>query len=128
MSDAQKQTQGQGGEAQAKEGGSILEQAIAATKQTDRSRTEELLRALTEEAMSGTVTFSKNITVTINKAIEALDAKLSKQLAVIMHSPEFTRLEGSWRGLHHLVMNSETGTSPGGSCEMARGTSLTCGA
>jgi len=47
MSDAQKQTQGQGGEAQAKEGASILEQAIAATKQTDRSRTEELLRALT---------------------------------------------------------------------------------
>ena len=111
MSDAQKQTQGQGGEAQAKEGASILEQAIAATKQTDRSRTEELLRALTEEAMAGTVTWSKNLTVTINKALAALDAKMSKQLAAIMHSPEFLKLEGSWRGLHHLVMNSETGAS-----------------
>jgi type VI secretion system protein ImpC len=28
-----------------------------------------------------------------------------------MHAPEFQKLEGSWRGLHHLVMNSETGTS-----------------
>ena len=109
MSEAQKASQGQAGEA--KEAASILEQAIAATKQTDRSRAEELLRALTEEAMAGTVTWNKNITQTINKAIAALDAKLSKQLAAIMHAPEFTKLEGSWRGLHHLVMNSETGSS-----------------
>src|SRR3712207_8268584 len=28
----------------------------------------------------------------------------------LFRSPEFQKLEGSWRGLHHLVMNSETGT------------------
>ena len=28
-----------------------------------------------------------------------------------MHNPKFLALEGSWRGLHYLVMNSETGTS-----------------
>ena len=28
-----------------------------------------------------------------------------------MHDPKFLKLEGSWRGLHYLVMNSETGTS-----------------
>ena len=28
-----------------------------------------------------------------------------------MHDPKFTKLEGTWRGLHYLVMNSETGTS-----------------
>jgi type VI secretion system protein ImpC len=27
-----------------------------------------------------------------------------------MHAPAFTKLEGTWRGLHYLVMNSETGT------------------
>ena len=27
-----------------------------------------------------------------------------------MHHEKFQKLEGSWRGLHHLVMNSETGT------------------
>lgn len=27
-----------------------------------------------------------------------------------MHHPDFQKLEGSWRGLSHLVMNSETGT------------------
>ena len=33
---------------------------------------------------------------------------ISKQLAAVMHNPEFQKLEGTWRGLHYLVMNSET--------------------
>jgi type VI secretion system protein ImpC len=88
---------------------SLLDQAIAATRQTERSRTEELLRTLTEEAMKGTVTFSRNMTRTLNDAVNAIDAVISKQLAAVMHAPEFQKLEGSWRGLQHLVMNSETG-------------------
>ena len=88
---------------------SLLDQAIAATRQTERSRAQELLRTLTEEAMKGTVTFSRNMTRTLNDAVSAIDAVISKQLAAVMHSDEFQKLEGSWRGLQHLVMNSETG-------------------
>ncbi|MEH6394368.1 type VI secretion system contractile sheath large subunit [Pseudoalteromonas sp.] len=87
---------------------SLLEQAIGATKQTDASRAQELLRTLTEEAMKGTVQWNKNMTVTFNEAIQLIDQKISKQLSVVMHSDEFQKLEGSWRGLHHLVMNSDT--------------------
>jgi type VI secretion system protein ImpC len=87
---------------------SLLDLAIGATKQTERSRAEELLKTLTEEALKGTVTWSKDVTRTINAGIKAIDEALSKQLAAIMHAPEFQRLEGTWRGLHHLVMNSET--------------------
>lgn len=87
---------------------SLLEQAIGATKQTDASRAEELLKTLTEEALKGTVQWNKNMTVTFNEAIQLIDQKISKQLSVVMHSDEFQKLEGSWRGLHHLVMNSET--------------------
>ncbi|HEY9042943.1 MAG TPA: type VI secretion system contractile sheath large subunit, partial [Rheinheimera sp.] len=90
---------------------SLLEQAIGATKQTDASRAEELLRTLTEEALSGTVSWNKNLTVTFNEAINRLDQLISEQLAVIMHTPAFQKLEGSWRGLNHLVMNSETSAS-----------------
>jgi type VI secretion system protein ImpC len=89
-------------------GPSILEAAIAATKQTERSRAEELLKTLTEEALKGTVTFSKNLTLTLNEAIAQIDRKVSAQLSAIMHAPEFLKLEGSWRGLQHLVMQSET--------------------
>src|SRR5690606_22591770 len=84
---------------------------LAATKQTERSRAEEMLRTLTEEALQGTVTWSRNVTETIKKGMQLIDEKLSKQLAAIMHHPEFQKLEGAWRGLHHLVMNSETGSN-----------------
>ena len=90
---------------------SLLEQAIGATKQTESSRAEELLKTLTEEALKGTVQWNKNMTVTFNEAIQLIDQKISKQLSVVMHSDEFQKLEGSWRGLRHLVMNSETSST-----------------
>ena len=91
------------------EGGSLLDKAISVTRQTDRDQVETLLRALTDEATSGTVSYSKNLTVTMQRAIAALDQRISTQLAAIMHSEKFKALEGSWRGLRYLVMNSNTG-------------------
>src|SRR5205823_4478120 len=41
--------------------------------------------------------------------VAEIDRKLSAQLNEVMHSPEFQRLEGTWRGLHYLVSQSETG-------------------
>jgi type VI secretion system protein ImpC len=92
------------------EGPSLLSQAIAATKQTERSRAEELLKALTSEAMKGSLKWNKSLTATFNKAIQAIDAAVSEQLAAVMHDPKFQQLEGTWRGLNYLVMNSETGS------------------
>ncbi len=89
---------------------SLLDQAIGATKQTEPERVQELMKTLTEQALAGTVSFSKNLTVTFNKAIDEIDKKISEQLAEIMHHEKFTKLEGSWRGLHYLVSNSLTGT------------------
>ncbi|MDA7746076.1 type VI secretion system contractile sheath large subunit [Psychromonas sp.] len=86
----------------------FLEQAISATRQTPRDETEALLKTLTQEALNGTVSWDKSLTVTINSAIDAIDAALSKQLSAIMQNEKFNKLEGSWRGLHHIVMNSET--------------------
>jgi len=105
--------QQQAGQAQAttSESGSLLDQVIGATKATERSRTEELLKTLADEALKGTVTYSKNVTQTIKQAMAGLDQELSKQLAAVLHHPDFQKLEGTWRGLHHLVMNSETSTN-----------------
>jgi len=89
---------------------SLLDQVIGATKQTERSRAEDLVRTLTEEVMKGTVTWNKNVGKSIDAGIKAIDAILSKQLSAVMHNPDFLKLEGTWRGLHHLVMNSETST------------------
>jgi type VI secretion system protein ImpC len=84
---------------------------VSATKQTEPDRAQELVKTLVEQALAGTVTFDRNLPRTIDRAIAALDAKLSSQLNEIMHNPRFLQLEGTWRGLNYLVMNSETGTS-----------------
>ncbi len=93
---------------EAKEEVGILAQAISVTKQTPADETENLLKTLTREAMEGTVKWDKNLTVTINNAISKIDELMSRQLSAIMHHEKFQKLEGSWRGLNHLVMNTET--------------------
>ena len=87
---------------------SLLDRAVTATVQTDPSQAKELLKALTQSALDGTVTWQRNLVKTINAAVSAIDETISKQLAAIMHNQEFSKLEGSWRGLEHLIKNSET--------------------
>jgi type VI secretion system protein ImpC len=99
------------GAPQAAAGVSLLDQVVSATKQTEPDRAQDLVRTLVEQAHNGTVTFDRNLTRTIERAITVIDAKLSTQLNAIMHDPKFLKLEGSWRGLHYLIMNSETGTN-----------------
>ncbi len=89
---------------------SLLEQALSATKQTERDEAQDLLENLTKQVLQGTVSWDRNLTHTIKAAISSIDTAISRQLAAIMHQEKLQKLEGSWRGLHHLVMNSETGT------------------
>src|SRR6185503_17855033 len=85
------------------ESGSVLEQILdRMPKAVERDRGKEMIDALVAEALRGTVVWDKSVTKTIMKAIDELDATMSKQLAAIMHAPEFLKLEGSWRGLHYL--------------------------
>jgi len=91
---------------------SLLDQVIKAgfSPQTKRTRVAEMLDALVEEAMHGTAIFDRTTTRTLNETIKKLDEKLSNQLSVVLHNAEFQKLEGSWRGLRHLVFGSETST------------------
>src|SRR5271170_3004217 len=101
------QTQNQPGAATTTaEGLSFLDQVVSATKQTEPDRAQDLVKNLVEQALAGTVTFDKNLTRTIDRAIAAIDRKMSAQLNAVIHHEKFTKLEGSWRGLNHLIMNS----------------------
>ncbi|MEO2019058.1 MAG: type VI secretion system contractile sheath large subunit [Fuerstiella sp.] len=100
-------------EAQAAEGqvesGSILDSMLdAMPKLVEHDEGADMVKNLIGVAMEGTLTWDKSCTKTLRNAITALDQNLSGQLAEIMHDEQFQKLEGSWRGLHHLVMNSET--------------------
>ena len=78
--------------------------------QTDRARTEvqSAVRTLAEQALSGVSLTSADAVTNIKAIIAGLDTKLSDQVNQIIHQDDFQELESAWRGLHHLVNNSET--------------------
>ena len=98
------------GAATTAEQASLLDQVVSATKQTEPDRAQELVKTLVEEALRGTVTFDRNLSRTFDRAIAAIDRKVSAQLNEVMHHEKFLKQEGTWRGLHYLVMNTETST------------------
>ncbi|MES2673819.1 MAG: type VI secretion system contractile sheath large subunit [Pseudomonadota bacterium] len=49
-----------------------------------------------------------DISAALNEAVGLIDQKLSRGLSAIMHCASFKKMESTWRGLHFLVMNTET--------------------
>ena len=56
------------------------------------------------------LTTVKNPLAFAEKCIADIDALLSTQINEILHHPAFQELEGTWRALHYLIMNTETST------------------
>jgi type VI secretion system protein ImpC len=69
---------------------------------------ERAVRTLAEQALQETTVISTDVVATINSIIAEIDAKLTEQVNLIMHNADFQQLEGTWRGLHYLVNNTET--------------------
>jgi type VI secretion system protein ImpC len=78
----------------------------ATGSQTDRDYTEELIKVITDQAISGLITWDKNLLNTVDIAIKKIDNIISKQITQVLHNEKFQTLEGTWRGLQHLVKNS----------------------
>lgn len=107
MSSAERETQAAA--AVTTDGKSLLDNMLEQMpRSVDKDRAKDLVDTLVTEALAGTVTFDRSVNRTLNAAISKIDAAMSKQLAAILHHPSLQKLEGTWRGLHHLVMNSET--------------------
>ena len=91
--------------------GSLLSKALMAVKQTPSPQAKDLLTVFVQKALDGTLKWGKNLPLTMQETIDAIDKKISKQLALIMHAEDFKKLEGIWRGLNYLVAHTETGPS-----------------
>ncbi len=77
---------------------------------SDRAReaVSSAVATLAEQALRETTVVSADVVETINAMIAEIDQKLTEQVNQIIHNDEFQKLEGTWRGLHHLVNNTET--------------------
>ncbi|WP_211443018.1 type VI secretion system contractile sheath large subunit [Collimonas humicola] len=77
---------------------------------TDQARgaVEAAVRTLAQQALANTQTISDDAYSAIESVIAEIDRKLSEQINLILHKEEFQQLESAWRGLSHLVTNTET--------------------
>ena len=98
--------------AEAPEEGGLLDKILTEGRmgrdEFQKERAKDMIAEFVNQVMAGELTMSKNMDLAINSRIAEIDRLLSSQLNEIMHSEDFQKLEGSWRGLHQLVMNSET--------------------
>jgi type VI secretion system protein ImpC len=73
-----------------------------------REDIKNAVRTLAEQALASTNLVTDDAIKTIQAMIAAIDAKLTEQINEIIHHENFRTLEGTWRGLHHLINNTET--------------------
>src|SRR5436309_6120392 len=112
MSTATEQAQAAGADGQTVEAPDLLQQVIAATRpqsSVEQERAKDYFRQFLDHAVKPGQVVSKDVETNIKFWIGELDKKLSAQLNEVMHHPDFQKLEGTWRGLHYLVHESETG-------------------
>lgn len=88
----------------------IISESRIARNDSERSRAKDLISEFVQQVMGGAVVVKKDLETAISARIAALDELISAQLNEVMHAPDFQKLEGSWRGLHYLVHQSETST------------------
>src|SRR5215213_10128459 len=88
----------------------ILDQGRLARSDVQVQQAKDMIAEFVQEVMQGQLVVTKDMETAINARIAEIDRLVSTQLNEIMHAEEFQKLEGSWRGLNQLVMNSETGT------------------
>ncbi len=87
----------------------IVQEGIRPRDEEQRKYALDLIERFVNDVMKDAKVVSKDTEAMINARIGQLDALISRQLNEIMHAPEFQKLEASWRGLHYLVHQSETG-------------------
>jgi type VI secretion system protein ImpC len=90
----------------------LLDQVISATRpQSDQeaARAKDYFRQFLNQVVKPGQVISKDVEVNVKHWIAEIDSVLTHQLNEILHHPDFQKLESTWRGLHYLVHQSETG-------------------
>ena len=87
---------------------SLLQKEFKPSSNEAKSAVEAAVQTLAQQALGQTALIGKDVTKSINAMIAAIDEKLTAQLNLILHNPDFQKLEGAWRGLHYMVNNTES--------------------
>ncbi|MES9850213.1 MAG: type VI secretion system contractile sheath large subunit [Candidatus Thiodiazotropha sp. L084R] len=86
----------------------LLQQEFKPKTERTKEAVVSAVQTLAETVLKESSTISDDAVETIEGIIAEIDKKLTEQVNLILHHEDFQKLEGSWRGLHHLVNNTET--------------------
>jgi type VI secretion system protein ImpC len=87
----------------------IVEEGRVARDASQKEWAKDLIGEFVKQVMQGAMVVSKDTEMMINARIAQIDRLISAQLNEIVHHPDLQKLEASWRGLHYLVHQTETG-------------------
>lgn len=73
------------------------------------SETQLAVQTLARVALEGTAVADKSAVKVIRELIAGIDETLTAQINEILHHKDFQKLEGSWRGLKHMLGRTATG-------------------
>lgn len=110
MAETQQDTQKQA-EATTLEAGeftALLQKEFKPKSDRAKEAVEEAVHTLAAQALGQTALISEDAIRSIEAIIAEIDRKLTEQVNLVLHHADFQQLEGSWRGLHYLVNNTET--------------------
>jgi type VI secretion system protein ImpC len=88
--------------------GALLQKEFKPKSDQTRSAVENAVKTLAAQALASSTAISDDAIKTIQAIIAEIDRKLSEQVNLILHHEDYQKLEGAWRGLHHLVSHTET--------------------
>lgn len=87
---------------------SIVVQSRVARSPVEHTRAKDIISELVAQITAGAMVPSANLSATLDARVAELDELISNQLSIIMHAPEFQKLESAWRGLEYLCQNTST--------------------
>lgn len=108
MAETNTQAAGAGASAELSEFEALLTKEFKPKTDSAKEAISIAVKTLAEQALAGVATVSDDAIKSIEAIIAEIDRKLSQQVNAILHHPDFQALEGAWRGLSHLVNNTET--------------------
>jgi len=88
----------------------IMVEGKLARDEGQKAYAQDLIGEFIDSVVESGTDVSSDTVASINQKIAEIDALITEQLNEVMHQPDFQKLEASWRGLHFLVMGTETGT------------------
>ena len=108
MSDTEQQAAGAEGAVEESDFSALLQKEFKPRTDSAKDAVEGAVKTLAQQALANTKLISEDVLHSINAMIAEIDKKLSDQMNEIIHNEEYQQLESAWRGLHHLVNNTET--------------------